>query len=255
MSIAAHPPPSLLRQTERHPLLPPTRAAACGTTLVVAPHPDDESLGCGGLLALLAESGNRVEVVIMTDGARSHPGSQSHPAERLARLREQETLEALATLGLPPTVAKFLRYPDCGLPVPGSAAFADAVIGLRRILDQLSPATLVVPWRRDPHGDHEATWALWRAAIGGFSPAPRWLEYPVWAWTQVDGATAPQPHEGRAWRLDITPVLARKAQAIAQHRSQLGRIIHDDPTGFCLAPEMLSHFARAWELFIEPTDV
>ncbi len=230
-------------------------AGALGTTVVVAPHPDDESLGCGGLLALLQENGNEVKVIVMTDGARSHPGSKSHPAAQLARLREQETLDALAELGIPAAAAIFLRHPDCGLPALASAGFASAVVELEKILLEIAPDTLVVPWRRDPHCDHEATWTLWRAAVTSSPLAPRWLEYPVWAWTQPEATTAPQPNEGNAWRLDISAVLARKARAIARHRSQLGEIIHDDPTGFCLAPEMLAHFARGWELFLEPTDV
>ena len=190
----------------------------------------------------------------MTDGSRSHPNSLSYPAARLAALRERETLAALAALGLPVNAAHFLRYRDCGLPTAGTLAFEEGAAQLHEMLVALVPDTLLVPWRHDPHCDHEATWRWLRRAAAGLAAPPRWLEYPVWAWTQAGSKIAPQAEEGHAWRLDITPVLAGKAQAIAQHRSQTGALIHDDPGGFVLEPEMLVHFARPWELFIEPAD-
>jgi len=250
----AAPPNSLLMEPERHALLPPETALTLGATVVIAPHPDDESLGCGGLLALLAHFGSSAQVIVMTDGTRSHPNSPSYPAARMVALREQETLDALAALGLPSSGARFLRYPDCGLPALGTMAFEEAIRGLRETLVALKPATLVVPWRRDPHCDHEATWRLLRAAVSGLPSPPRWLEYPVWAWTQAETELAPQPDDGRAWRLDISSMLARKKLAIARHRSQTGALIHDDPDGFVLTAAMLAHFARPWELFIEPAD-
>lgn len=242
-------------EQEQHPLLPPETAVTLGSTIVVAPHPDDESLGCGGLLALLADFGNPAHVLVMTDGSRSHPNSPSYPAARLAALREQETLDALTALGLPASSARFLRHRDCGLPAAGTVAFAKAAMQLREMLVALTPATLLVPWRRDPHCDHEATWRLLREATVGLPAPPRWLEYPIWAWTQAESEAAPQTDDDHASRLDISPLLARKEQAIARHRSQMGALIHDDPGGFVLEPAMLAHFARPWELFIEPADV
>lgn len=242
-------------EPERHALLPPETAVTLDCTVVVGPHPDDESLGCGGLLALLADYGNPAHVIVMTDGSRSHPDSPSYPAARLAALREQEVLDALAALGLPARAARFLRYPDGGLPAPGTLAFDETARQLHEMLVALATDTLLVPWRRDPHCDHEATWGLLREATVALESRPRWLEYPVWAWTQAESEVAPRTDEGHAWRLDIFPVLARKEQAIARHRSQTGALIHDDPGGFVLVPEMLAHFVRPWELFIEPADV
>ncbi|MDQ3545581.1 MAG: PIG-L family deacetylase [Verrucomicrobiota bacterium] len=248
------PPSSLLVEPDQHALLPPKTAATLGSTIAIAPHPDDESLGCGGLLALLAAFGNAAHVLVMTDGSRSHPNSPSYPAARLAALREQETLAALEVLGLPASTARFLRYPDCGLPAAGTVAFGEAATQLREMLVARTPDTLLVPWRRDPHCDHEATWRLLREASAGMPSPPRWLEYPIWAWTQAESKAAPQTNDGHAWRLDISPVLARKERAIARHRSQMGVVIQDDPGGFVLEPAMLAHFARPWELFIEPVD-
>ena len=244
---------SLLVEPDRHPLRPAASVAELGTVAVFAPHPDDESLGCGGLLALLSQFGCSAHVIVVTDGSRSHPNSVTHPAPRLAAIREAETRAALNALGWPPEAATFLRFGDCQLPDEGDAGFAPATLRLHRILASLSVDTVIVPWRRDPHCDHEATWRLARAAIAGLKKKPRWLEYPVWAWMHPTTAVAPAASEATAWRLDITPVLARKLHAIAQHLSQMGEVVRDDPDGFTLQPAMLQHFARPWELFLEPT--
>ncbi len=256
-SSSTKPKPSsqLLFDPDRHPLRAPEFVSELGRVVVVAPHPDDESLGCGGLLALLAAAGQAADVLIVTDGSRSHPNSRSYPSPQLAALREQETLSALAALGLPADAAHFLRFGDCALPEAGTPEFTEACRRIHKILEDLSPNTLLVPWRRDPHCDHEATWRLLRGAAVQLASAPRWLEYPVWAWEHAAEEAAPRAEEAVAWRLDISPVLARKQQAIAQHRSQMGAIIRDDPTGFVLKPEMLRHFAHPWELYLEPSDV
>ncbi len=250
-----HIPTSLLTEPERHPLLPENFVATLGFTVVVAPHPDDESLGCGGLLALFAKHNLPAHLIVITDGSRSHPHSRSHPPERLAAVRQEETLDALSALNIPAHSAHFLQHGDCALPSEGSPDFDAAAAKIRGILEVLRPDTLLVPWRRDPHCDHVATWQLLRAALRALAYAPRWIEYPVWAWNFAESDVAPQEAEGSAWRLEISSVLDRKTQAIAAHRSQHGKLIHDDPSGFVLEPPMLAHFAKPWELFIEPGDV
>ena len=64
--------------------------------LVVAPHPDDETLGCGGLISLLAQNGSAFYIVFVTDGSASHRNSRAWPSARLAAQREQEARNALA---------------------------------------------------------------------------------------------------------------------------------------------------------------
>ena len=241
----------LLLDPGAHELRPADAARALGRTVVLAPHADDESLGCGGLLALLARAGHAAHVVVVTDGTGSHPNSASHPPARLRALRETEAQRAVRHLGHGGRV-EFLRYPDAGLPDEASAAFAQVSRRLAGLLDDLRPDTVLVPWRRDPHGDHEATWRL---AAAGRRPGVRWLEYPVWAWTRPDDpACAPHGGEATAWRLDISDVLDAKSRAVAAHRSQTTDLIADDPDGFRLAPDVLAHFERPWELFIEPHD-
>ena len=237
---------TLLDAPERHPLR--TDLGALGRVVVLAPHPDDESLGCGGLLALLAQAGQEPHVVIVTDGSRSHD-SPSTPPAALAALRQREARAAVAALGLPADAVTFLAHPDCGMPEAGTAAFTVAASALSRTLSDAD--TVVVPWRRDPHCDHEATWALARAAVARLDEPPRWIEYPVWAWEHASTDVAPQHGEATPWRLDISDVLDPKRRAVAAHRSQTTRLIADDPDGFVLEPHVLAHFDRSWELYLD----
>src|ERR1700742_5149972 len=71
-----------------------------GTCLVLAPHPDDESLGCGGLIAACVAAGRDPLVAVLTDGTGSHPGSLAFPPDRLRTLRAQEVRAAVGHLGL-----------------------------------------------------------------------------------------------------------------------------------------------------------
>ena len=72
-----------------------------GPLLVLAPHPDDESLGCGGIIAEARARGHAVYVTVVTDGTASHPGSRTHTAARLQAVREKEVQAAVAELGVP----------------------------------------------------------------------------------------------------------------------------------------------------------
>lgn len=234
------------------PVYPPEMAATLGPTVVIAPHPDDESLGCGGLLALLRQAGLPAWCVLVSDGTMSHSHSQKFPAPARQALREQELREALSILGLPKGSLLTLGLPDGSVPMPDTEAGADAASQLAQFLGAAQPQTVVVPWRRDPHPDHRATYQLVQAALGQLAQPPRLLEYVVWAWERAAPDDLPQPGEAQGWQLDITPVLEQKQQAIGAHRSQLADgPIDDDPTGFTLAPSMLAHFSRPVEVFFE----
>src|SRR5688500_7275309 len=74
---------------------------AARSALVIAPHPDDETLGCGATILRKVAAGTKVTVLVVTDGRHSHR-SPSLPPERLAALREVEMAEAVARLGLAP---------------------------------------------------------------------------------------------------------------------------------------------------------
>lgn len=225
-----------------------------GSALVMAPHPDDESLGCGGTLAQLRTRGYAVHVLFVSDGTLSHPNSRAYPANRLRDLRESEARDALQILGVGAADCTFLRYPDRRVPTPDKPDFAEAVAAVAQLIDRLKPQTLFMPWRRDPHPDHRASWQLGQAAVRQCTAQPRILEYLIWLWELGTPSDSPQPHEVRSWWVPIDAVMAQRDRAIAAHRSQVTHLIDDDPTGFYLSPELLVHFRQPREFFLESYD-
>ena len=214
-----------------------------GGLVVLAPHPDDESLGCGALLRTAACAGRRTAVVLVTDGRRSHLASPSVDGDALAHLRALELRAALAALH--PDIALIaLGYPDCSAPqdLPDAALAADAIAG---VADDIAATTLLATWGGDPHRDHVATAALARR-VRALRPTLRLWSYPVWGRFAPTSAAAP----GRILRFDAGPHRAAKAAAIACHRSQMSRMIDDDPEGFTMAPEMQAHFIAHPEVFL-----
>lgn len=224
-------------------------ASEFGSTLVVAPHPDDESLGCGGAIALLRSLGCPVHVLVMSDGTRSHPNSRRYPAPRLRSLRESEALQATRILGIEANQVAFLRLVDGAIPSPEAAGFASAVQVCQAQVSAIAPQTIVLPWRFDPHPDHQASWAIVQAAIA--QNRPRLIEYPIWDWDPEQRGEMTGLEQIDAWRLDIQSVVALKLQAIAAHRSQTSDLIDDDPEGFRLTVEMLANFTHPWEVYLE----
>jgi LmbE family N-acetylglucosaminyl deacetylase len=219
--------------------------------LIVAPHPDDETLGCGGSIALLCSKGYDVKVLVISDGTASHPNSQKYPALVLQSIRSQETLTALAILGVDRSAITFLQLKDGAIPTVTSPNFLTAKSRCQKYLQKTLPDTIFIPWRSDPHADHRATWQLIQAAILSLGIAPQLIEYPIWDWDTAQKQQPPNLSDISGWRIDIQAVLDRKLQAIAAYKSQLGQLIDDDPNGFCLTAELLVNFTRSWEVYFE----
>jgi LmbE family N-acetylglucosaminyl deacetylase len=253
---------------------PASFVESCGPTLVIAPHPDDESIGCGGLIALLRAAEIPVCVALMSDGAMSHPHSELFDAPARRALREAEMRHALTLLGVARGHLRTLGLPDGDVPggplsppeasheaPPGTSPvvgtdfrFTQAVTELHALIFEFAPTTIVLPWRRDPHPDHRACWRITTAACEQLESVPRTLEYLVWTLERGNDAERPRADEVRAWRLDVSPVLPAKRAAIESHRSQLGQVIQDDPTGFTLPPEMVTRACAPFEIYLEPVD-
>jgi LmbE family N-acetylglucosaminyl deacetylase len=218
-----------------------------GGALVVAPHPDDESLGCGGLLAATVEAGRGAAIVVVSDGVGSHPGSKAYPPARLRSLREEEARDAAANLGLSAEALVFLRLPDRFVPAEGEAAerAVDTIVSTARAI---GAAAMFVTWRLDPHCDHRAAYALARAAQRRLDGV-RLFEYIVWGERLAldrDPAAAP-----RGFRFEGRRHRSRKRAAIAGHRSQTTRLIDDDPEGLMLDPAMIEACVDRDEIFLE----
>lgn len=207
--------------------------------VVCAAHPDDEVLGAGGVLALLAAAGVQVDLVAVTDGEGSHPGSTVLAPGRLAELRIAETEDALAALGVSARVIR-LGLPDSGLAARETelaSALATAVTGCDAVL---------APWTGDAHPDHEAVGRA-AVAVGAASGMPVW-QYPVWAWHWATPADPRVPWDS-AHRVALPPpVRAAKRAAVARFVTQVQPLGPAPADRAVLPPEVLAHFDRDLEV-------
>lgn len=229
-----------------------TIPAFAGPLLVVAPHPDDETLGCGGLIALASRCGVRVHIVFVTDGGASHPNSAEWSRRRLATRREKEATEALRRLGAGHEPRTFLRLPDAAMPLRGSPAYARAAATLAKIIHNLSPVLVILPWRRDPHRDHRDSWQLAFDAVAASGQSPEILEYAIWLDELGEPDDRPRSGEMEEVRVDVRAVRKAKRHAIKAHESQLGALITDDPAGFALRSATLARLTGVQEVFWRP---
>ncbi|HET6519723.1 MAG TPA: hypothetical protein VFG47_07860, partial [Geminicoccaceae bacterium] len=145
-----------------------------------------------------------------------------------------------------------LREPDGRPAVPGEPGYPALLARCRAHLDAHGARTLVVTWLRDPHPDHRAAGRVMTEAAAGAALRPlRVLEVPIWLWHRPEPGDAPAGGEAGAWRLDVSPVLARKRAAVAAHRSQTTGLIADDPWGFPLPPALLARLQGPHEVYLE----
>jgi LmbE family N-acetylglucosaminyl deacetylase len=216
--------------------LPATDLRAWRSMVVVAAHPDDEVLGVGGTMALLAAGGARLRLIAVTDGEASHPGADP---EASRRTRIAESADALAVLGVPEIDVIRLRFTDTGL-----AACEDQ---LSARLGELCAGfeVCLAPWEADAHADHEAAGRAARRA--GRRAGQDVLSYPIWMWHWAKPADQRVPWP-RARQVPLPPeVAARKRSAIGAFASQL---TDREDAGPVLPPGIVAHFARPQEVLL-----
>jgi len=203
------------------------------SAVIVAAHPDDETLGVGGTMAMLAAVGARLRLIAVTDGEASHPGADP---EAIARVRTAESAAARHVLGLQDIEVIRLRFPDTGL-----SDREDQLAG--RLRDLCAGFALcLAPWEGDAHADHEAAG---RAARRAARPV---LSYPIWMWhwAKPGDRRVPWP---RACRVPLpAAVAALKADAIQAFASQLTD--RAGAAGPVLPPGIVAHFTRPQEVLL-----
>ena len=215
-----------------------------GGLLVLVPHPDDETLGCGETLAAAAEGGRRIGIVQLTDGEGSHPHSRSHPREVLIALRGREFDEALDALTNGGAVERLrLGLPD-GRTTIDEATAPETVARVASFGREIEARAIWTTWDHDPHCDHEAAAACARAVADELGGLPVW-SYAVWGRFGPHGRHAASP-----CLFASAAYAGRKRRAIAAHRSQLTPLIKDDPSAFTMPPALVKHFATHPEIFI-----
>jgi LmbE family N-acetylglucosaminyl deacetylase len=173
--------------------------------LILSPHPDDESLGCGGAIRLLAQSGALVDVLYLTRGELGGEAPEAQSSEdrrQLAEVRSAEAREACRILGV--RGIDFLDGVDGGLEKQSHLAGEL----LRRLIAE-SYGRIFCPWQQEKHPDHVATFRHLVTALRHY-PAPMlvWL-YEVW--TPLPPTVC----------VPIDATMSVKEDAIRAHRSQL----------------------------------
>lgn len=236
-------PPGLLRRAA--PVCDLAALVGEGPLFVLAPHPDDESVGCGGLIAACAEAGLPVFVHVLTDGRHSHPGSRAWPPQRIAERREAEALRASAHLGLAPDSLRFERALDGSLLFDWHGAKRLASQIAAQVADWPAPV-LLAPWRCDPHPDHMAA-AVIADLVEQECPHARGFRFVVWADSR-GGPVADAIDRGHAVRFAISAYRKRKRRAVNAYRSQSGRLIKDSATRRSLP--RLSAFLGRYETYL-----
>lgn len=205
------------------------------TALVLAPHPDDEAIAAFGLMRHLVRQGTAVRVVVVADGAASHPGSRRWPGRRLVAERRRETLRAMRRIGVCRGAVRFLGWPDGALDAAPPAMCRAVAREVRRMR---APALLVSPVVDDDHADHRAVARA--AAIR--CPHVRRLGYEVWP-------VAQRPGPRRMLLLGLATTAAKR-HTIRSYRTQAG-LIDDDPAGFAMTRAQIAAFSRPVERFRE----
>lgn len=185
----------------------------CPGMVLVAPHPDDETLGFGAATAELIARGINVQIVAVSDGGAAFPGLSERQQRHLEHTRRSEQQRAARILGAGEAIC--LGLPDGALS-DHEAELADRLTWILRSWP--SGVWCATTWRGDGHPDHEATGRA--AAIAARRTGAVLLEFPIWMWHWASPDDADIPWE-RARSISAGPTaVARKIAAAQQFRTQ-----------------------------------
>jgi len=219
------------------------------TTLVIAPHPDDETLGCGGAIALLRQMGYRVHVMVLSDGYHSHPFGGINDRDAFRNSIRKDTIQALAELGVSNDSLTFLGLNDSLLPTENEAGFEEVVRMCRNKIADFKPDTILTPWRKDAHSDHRAAWHITKSALSLENLQDvNVVAYAHWALHGENELLWPSTAEVHPWRLDIKPVLEKKIKALSAYDTHQPKDISQHSI---FETDVLSQFTHPWELYLD----
>jgi LmbE family N-acetylglucosaminyl deacetylase len=222
-----------------------TAQTAGRSCLILAPHPDDETLGCGATIMRKLAAGTAVQVVIAADGRYAYPSSKLS-VEALVEIREEEARRACAILGLRHENIAFLRFEDRRL-ADHRGLLRDRLFAL---FDAMNPEEIFVSSLIDNHPDHRVLAELARElAQARRDRIPVVYEYPIWFW------------DPRIWRardlLELRPRIVRmgefrirKHDAVAAYHSQVTNLV-DERGSAPLRKGFLRQFLQPEETFFE----
>ncbi|ELS30512.1 LmbE family protein [Pseudanabaena biceps PCC 7429] len=215
-----------------------TLAISQKSVIIFAPHQDDETLGCGGLIALKRERGIPVKVVFITDGQLS--GSGNIEVKDVINIRKKEALEALNILGIAPSDIYFINQKDGSLQELCQQQQQQLVNQLVGFIASFNAEEIYVPHRHDCHPDHEASYKLVVQAIALSGLKVDLWQYPVWMlWQNPLNPQINLQSLLNCYHISIKSVQKKKQQAIACYQSQI----------ISANPEFLFRFYADCEIF------
>lgn len=190
--------------SERAPLPEALDRPPRGRVLLLAPHADDDVIGCGGTACLHAEQGDPVHVLVVFDGLAGDASGRHDPREYVER-RRAEARAGGAHLGL--SDYEFWDYPEGH--EPSGEELVAAARRLAARVDELAPDLLYAPWVGEHHIDHHVLGRAARMALALVGRGEVGWGYEVW--TPLVATRI----------VDVTAVHARKLRALEEHVSQL----------------------------------
>ncbi|WP_051620145.1 PIG-L family deacetylase [Haematomicrobium sanguinis] len=228
------------------PTLPFTEQDLSRSTVVLlAAHPDDETLGAAGLLHAARRAGATVRIMLASLGERSHPESLTHSQADLKEIRAREFHSAMERLGLD-TSFTVVRFPDGHL----GNHHKEILGALYGQVDEFHGAgrqlLLVSPYRADKHPDHEALAKV--AAEAAEELSATHLQYPIWYWHWAMPSKNRDWTNWYRWPLNAADLEAKRG-ALAEHRSQIAPLSDQPGDETLLSENFQQHFGREWEVF------
>lgn len=179
--------------------------------LVLAPHPDDETLGCGGVLSLHVLAKDPVKIIFLTDGRYGDLLNKYPNKAEYVLIREEEAKRACSKLQI--HEVEFFRYPDRGLHTT-----IDSCARLDSAIEEFNPTLIYAPAQSEFHIDHKTTNELLWSVINKH-PKCKML-----AFYEIDPPLTPNVY------IDISNVVDSKTNAIKEYKSQLEVYSYDTAT-------------------------
>lgn len=190
--------------------------------LVVAPHADDESLGCGGSIARHLDAGDRVDVVVMTGPGAETPNPIG-PASLWERVRAEAgaAMRALGGAGIEFRELPAVRVADIASHIVNRECF--------EVLDRYRPSILYVPFPFDLHDDHRRLFhafsVAWRTTSAAGAGVRRVLAYETVSETHWNAPYLEAGFVPHVWA-DISRQIERKVEALTCYESQMNPFPH-----------------------------
>lgn len=242
-----------------------TEACAGRRTIVVAPHPDDETIGCGATIARKRMAGTDVMVVVVTDGRHSHHSEQISPPQ-LAAIRAQESLDGCAVLGVAGDRVRMLGFEELTL----WERLDDVAGALTSVVREFEPDEILVVTDQDWHTDHRATHVALLRAVNQCGFRGTLGAYPVWFWADGPWRSVPILPLSDTWRellgdplaaltlprarlVRTGPFAAAKREAFDCYRSQTTNLT-GEATWATFPPGWIEPFCEPAEVFFPVSD-